>query len=242
MTNTEDYRQSHLLKGSVYDATLAQEAFSIYSENIQKELIARFVDSTLGGKIPRHLDFACGTGRMTSYFAGLARESFGVDVSESMIGEAQRKCPNTKFFLQDITRNDLDLAPVDVVSAFRFFGNAQESLRREALNAISRRLLPGGYLIINNHRNPITPLYLMHRLGGGHDRVDFTYFGMRRLLVAAGFQIVRTWGIGWWVMLARMTYPPALASSAARLLEPLSRLPPVGPFCPDMLVIARKVR
>lgn len=240
MADAGDYRASHLEKGYVYDSTLAKEPFGNYSEAIQKALIRRFVDSQFGGRIPRHLDFACGTGRMTSFFAPLSAESFGVDVSETMLAEARRKCPTTTFFVRDLTRDDIDLAPVDVVSAFRFFGNAQDSLRREALVAIHRRLAPGGFLIINNHRNPLSLQYLAHRMGGGTERLDLTYFKMRRLLRSSGFSLVRTWGIGWWCALARLTSASALQSGAAGLLEPLSRVSPVGWLCPDMLIIARK--
>ena len=45
----------------------------------------------------------------------------------------------------------LILGLFDLVTSFRFFGNAQDELRSSALAAINRHLRPQGYLIINNH-------------------------------------------------------------------------------------------
>lgn len=237
-----DYRDSHLQMGATYDSRLSQEPFSLYAEAIQKGLIRDFVARQFGQAIPRYLDFACGTGRMTGFLAPMAASSFGVDVSESMIGAARIKCPNTQFFVRDITREPLDIAPVDVVSAFRFFGNAQDELRRAALAAIARQLAPGGWLVINNHRNPLTLQHMAHRMAGGDEPLSLTYFKMRRLLGEAGFAVERCCGIGWWVAMARMTRPGVLDSAAVRALEPISRLAPISPFCPDMLFFARKAR
>jgi predicted TPR repeat methyltransferase len=236
-----DYRRSHQDKGSTYDATLAREAFGNYSESIQKELIARFVKRTFGGRVPRYMDFACGTGRMTGFLAGMSDVSYGVDVSESMMSNARQKWPQTTFFLRDMTKEDLGIEPVNLVSAFRFFGNAQDSLRHEALAAIRRHLVPNGFLILNNHRNSWSILYRMHRLGGGTDFMDFSYGTMRRLLRSGGFEIVQIRGIAWWCMLARQQERMRHQSTMARMLEPLSGLPPMAPICPDMLVIARKL-
>lgn len=241
MKERPDYRESHLHKGSIYDKCIAGEAISIYAENIQMALVRDFINSKFSGRIPKYLDFACGTGRIINVFAPMADDSVGIDVSESMIAEARIKCPDAKFIVTDVTRELVEIDRVNLVTAFRFFGNAQDELRHGALLAINDLLVPGGYLILNNHRNPWTLRQLTYRLGGGRDEfADLTYFKMCHILREAGFRIVRCWGIGWWIALTRLTTPKVLQSRTAGVLESLSSLPPVRPFCPEILVIARK--
>ena len=166
-----DYRQSHVGKGADYDRDLAAGAFDSYMTARETVLLPAIVRQLFPQTPPKYLDFACGTGRITSLVAPLARESFGVDVSGSMIAEAARKCPSTRFVLRDLTTEPLADRDFDLATAFRFFGNAQDDLRRAAFRAISRQLARGGYFVFNNHRN----------LGSGRARLQRELIGLTSL-------------------------------------------------------------
>ncbi len=80
------------------------------------EIIARHVN---GGAA---LDFACGCGRSTRYLKGLGFDSVGVDVSQAMLANAQRRDPEGRYFrvgngdLSSLTGHSFNLA----FSAFPF--------------------------------------------------------------------------------------------------------------------------
>lgn len=104
MNSREDYRSSHLAKGEAYDSFLARSSFDAYMAARERDLITKIVGAYFPNRIPRYLDFACGTGRVTSVVAPSAVASFGIDVSGTMIDEARRKLPGTTFLVTDITR------------------------------------------------------------------------------------------------------------------------------------------
>lgn len=239
---TDDYRLSHLRKGEDYDHDIAGGPFDAYMTQREAVLLPRLVTALFPGGVPRYLDFACGTGRITSLVAPLARESFGVDVSDTMVEQARVKCPQTTFVIRDITAQPLDHARFDLATAFRFFGNAQDDLRRSAFRAVSRHLVPGGYFVFNNHRNRGSGRARLQRVTGRYqDHADLDLAGLHRLVEPAGLRIERTVGIGWWLLAHRFDRPSTYATPLARLLEPLSTLGPVAPYCPAYIVVARKI-
>jgi len=152
---TEDYRDSHQQRGESYDQFISSSPADAYMDKWEairlREILARLF---AGRKIGRYMDFACGTGRITKVMEAYATESIGVDISESMIAKAKENTAATSFVHADLTREDPELGKFNVVSSFRFFGNAQDELRHDALRAITKYLEVGGLLIINNHRNP----------------------------------------------------------------------------------------
>lgn len=237
-----DYRQSHVGKGADYDRDLAAGAFDSYMTARETVLLPALVRELFSEAPPKYLDFACGTGRITSLVAPLARESWGVDVSASMVAEASRKCPATRFILRDLTTEPLDKRDFDLATAFRFFGNAQDALRGAAFRAISRHLVRGGYFVFNNHRNLGSGRALLQRASGRFDdHADLDLGKIRRLMEPAGLQLVRTIGIGWWQLAHRFERAGLLRSRLATLIEPISTINAVAPFCPAYIVVARKI-
>lgn len=241
ISSGNDYRHSHLAKGAHYDATLAQSPFDAYMSAWESRHVPSIVRGLYPGGIPRYLDFACGTGRITQQIAPLARESTGVDISPTMLEEARAKCPNTRFHLGDITQEDPDLGQFDLVSSFRFFGNAQPELREVALRAIAKRLAGDGHLLINSHRNPQALYALFDRMTGGDSgQMDLTLARLRDLLGRHGLRIVRLVPIGTWMYRARymaQAKPDDLTSvrNEARFSKPW-----LAAVSPDVIVVARK--
>jgi SAM-dependent methyltransferase len=240
--STKDYRKSHLAKGADYDANFSRGGFDKYIAQQQQRILLREIPRLFSGQIGVYLDFACGTGRITQLVEPYAKEPFGIDISESMLQEARRKCARTKFIAGDITRSRIPLEKAELVTAFRFFGNAQHELRRQALLAIKSAIVPNGYLILNNHRNPFRLSALAAKVFRGAEfDSDLSFFNLKRLLEETGFRIVQTHAIGLWIMRNAWFDPRVLESGFAKALEPLSRIPLAAIFSPDAVIIAQSV-
>jgi ubiquinone/menaquinone biosynthesis C-methylase UbiE len=236
-----DYRLSHIAKGADYDRCIEQDPLSQYMARREAYLLSRLAQKHFGGRIARYLDFACGTGRITSLMENKAERAYALDVSSSMVEIARTKCHTTTFLIGDLTREPLEFGEIDLITAFRFFGNAQQDLRKNVLVALRRKLASGGYLIFNNHRNPAALKSYLLRMSGASENVDLDIKKIRQLLRDTGFKIVRIYGIGAWVVCNRVAGNRSLLNSAlARCLEHLSLLPGVARFCPDMIVVARR--
>ncbi|TIQ58250.1 MAG: class I SAM-dependent methyltransferase, partial [Mesorhizobium sp.] len=88
--------------------------------------------------------------------ADLFGEVVGVDVSESMLSVAQVP-RNVRLRLVDITTEPLP-EKFHVITAFRFFLNAEDHLRREALQSMREHLDENGMLVCNIHMNATSPI------------------------------------------------------------------------------------
>jgi SAM-dependent methyltransferase len=234
-----DYRHSHLAKGDTYDASIATQPFDAYMAKYEEEYLRDVIPRLVPGG-GRYLDFACGTGRITSIVAPLVTESVGVDISESMLSAARAKCPGTRFVCADIAQQPVDLGQFDLITSFRFFGNAEPDLRMAALRAITGLLRGGGHLVINSHRNPHGIGTLLQGVAGGTHDMDLTFWKIARMLREQGLRIEAVRPIGFWVMRARLRTDRALNGRGARIAERIFRHRLWAPFAPDCVLIARK--
>lgn len=161
-----DYRLSHLGRGDDYDDSLSLSPWARYMSSWEHGILTRQLPRLFPAGIPSYLDFACGTGRITAFLEHMATKSYGVDVSASMLEQARHKCTRTIFYNTDLTVDDFHIEPMQLITAFRFFGNAQAELRLSALRAIRAILVPRGYLVFNNHKNTSCLQSLLRRLAG----------------------------------------------------------------------------
>jgi ubiquinone/menaquinone biosynthesis C-methylase UbiE len=235
----EDYRTSHEKRGPSYDSTLGSTPFDAYMAQWESRWLQRIAHGLSGARIGRYLDFACGTARITHVLASRAEESVGVDISASMLEIARKKCPGTRFVQADLTRDHVDIGTFDLVTSFRFLGNAQNDLRKESISVMCSLLRPGGHLVVNNHRNPLALGTLLYGATGGVHKMDLTYFKLRRLLSENRLSIVRTVPIGFWLFRSSMQARPR-AYLADRTWEAMFSSRLFTPFAPDMIVVARK--
>ena len=237
----DDYRAIHLDRGDSYDATLASAPFDAYMTRVEVEHLRRLIPALFPNAKPRYLDFACGTGRITQVVAPHAGETVGVDISPTMLEHARLKCPGASFVEADLTKASVDLGRFDLVTSFRFFGNAQQDLRAAVLPALNRALKPGGYLIINSHRNPRSIAALLHGLTGGEPSgMDLHWNKLKALLRRHGFEIVRVQPIGAWMYRFKLQAQQHDAQRAARLERRYGH-PMFATVAPDVLVVARKL-
>ncbi len=236
-----DYRNSHLQRGTTYDTNLAAEPFDAFMNEMERFHLQEIVPNLFPGGVPRYLDFACGTARITATVGPYAKEAVGVDISPSMLEEARRKCPLVRFIQADLTQGTPDIGQYDLATSFRFFGNAQQSLRREVLQVLARLVRPGGYLIVNNHRNPHSLAALLHRATGGNMQMDLTHSLYRSILAESGFQVVDSRPIGVWLYRSGLTGTVGRIDDKILAREKFWCRSVLAPIAPDTVLIAQRM-
>ncbi len=155
----EDYRASHTApdKGATYAAGFEKKNNFGFVWEWEQQALAQIMDELGYQASERHgayLDFACGTGRIIGHLAGRFEQATGVDVSESMLEQARHNAEGAELILGDLTSEPVvGDRRFDVITAFRFFVNAQDALRESAMGAIAGHLAEDGYFVFNNHVN-----------------------------------------------------------------------------------------
>ena len=150
----EDYTALHIGAGEQYHRRFVANPGRALMWDLEQAALRDLI----GALHPRRaLDFACGTGRISSFvenaFPELAIE--GIDISESMLDLARKKGGRTTYRLMD-TQEAISFYRehhFDLIMAFRFFPNAEAPLRRRIAADLARLVSDDGALLINNHRN-----------------------------------------------------------------------------------------
>ncbi|MCA9214637.1 MAG: class I SAM-dependent methyltransferase [Planctomycetales bacterium] len=148
------------------------------------------------------VDFACGTGRVLGHLQSRFSRAVGVDISEPMISEARQNVADAEFFVGDATRGEIHLGfQPDVITAFRFFLNAQPELRSEALRWMHENLASSGRLVCNFHLNPSSLVGLtmnaLKSLRGWDAQPMLSLRESFELLQAHGFRVKQAIGYGY---------------------------------------------
>lgn len=225
------YRDSHAGKGADYQRRFASCSFRRITWQWEQRLLPAIVDTLVPGR-RRYLDFACGTGRILALLEQHFDEALGVDVSETMLAEARATCrsPVLQADLTAASHESNELGAFDLITAFRFFPNAEPALRLAAMRALAALLAPGGKLVFNNHQNDGSLTghlrRLKHRLGGGPTMPWMREADVLALVQAAGLRIAQRHHFG--VVPGtehRTLLPAALQYGVERLL---ARLPVLG--------------
>ena len=197
---SSSYRSSHLHKGNDYDDMFISDARLKSWESIERNILLGAVARHFPEGRPRHLDFACGTGRIIGYVQGAVRHSTGIDISKSMVDIAELKNFQADYIVGDFSdlnklTSKFEDQKYDLITAFRFFTNAEKELRESSLDNIQLLLNTGGIIMINNHLNSDSLLSrllrILHRDMGGIGNEDF-----EKLCARANLQIVEMIGIG----------------------------------------------
>lgn len=152
------YSNSHqsASRANTYDADLSSGYQGMLWYAREAPLVEHLLARTIDEGATSALDFACGTGRILKLEHDLGLKSTGVDVSAAMLEVCRKRVPEARLMLSSI-----DAVPAtsvyDVITAFRFFTNADDWLRDQAV-ATARRLLPvGGHFISNVHLQSTSP-------------------------------------------------------------------------------------
>jgi len=207
---------------------------------IERQILQRIVEA-MPTPPKESLDFACGTGRVLSWCAQHVESCTGADISPSMLGMARERCPGATIHEADITKDhETAPGPFDLITSFRFFLNAQEELRHEALAALKRRLAKDGLLVINFHLNPLSPTgaYVggRSRIGSATRRPVASLSKARSLLAANGLEIDSVHGYGYLFYRRPKLMFPQLT---ARIERTLARWNPLPRFASHFVIAAR---
>lgn len=239
---SDDYRASHCAPGYGvhYNKTHESGYYGALWEKIEKPLIVDVL-RPMGGAGRKCLDFACGTGRIANAAAGFFTEVVGADVSRSMLDCAQVP-PNVRLLHIDMTTEPLG-ETFDVVTAFRFFLNAEDELKRDALKAINEHLNDGGRLVCNVHMNATSPIglacRLLNRLSGRTIRHTLSAATFKEFLTASGFLVEEMIPYGYLPRPGNLL--PGVCGALIEPVEKVSRTVRVpGKLAQHFLVIAKK--
>lgn len=164
-----DYSESHQGRGQDYHETFTNRPGRSLMWDLEQTALQSFVQDL---RIENVVDFACGTGRITQLLCDALPEAkvVGVDISESMLEVARTSVPAARFECidgRDLSEKLISEDSVDLITAIRFFSNANSSLREAAIDQFTSALRPGGYAVVNNHRNFWSPSYMSRRLKKG---------------------------------------------------------------------------
>jgi ubiquinone/menaquinone biosynthesis C-methylase UbiE len=198
------YTESHKYssKGAEYEAYYQNKAWQKFLWSREQEILLGIMDKYFPGRDVHLLDFACGTGRITQFLENRVKTSTGVDVSGSMLAIARKKLKQTEIIETDITtENTLKPKKFNLITAFRFFLNAEPELRSAAIKAIAELLDDDGYLVFNNHQNSSSPWlrlrYAYYQKKNPEGIYNVMSIGqMKKLVEEAGLQIVEIYPAG----------------------------------------------
>ena len=204
-----DYREQFKNNAEMYDRIVQSRHIKLI-QTLEKDVLeSLFAD--IGTDHMSVMDFACGSGRWTQMLETHFSSVTGVDVSASMVELAHQKCQKAKFVITDLTGPDI--APelrgreFDVITAFRFYKNAQQELRQAATEALPQYIKPGGLFIFDLHLNTYSVMGLLAhvvRLFGGQRWLGIgaltirtiSLGEIRRLFKNSVFEIVDYFGMG----------------------------------------------
>lgn len=149
-----NYRQSHVGKGREYHDKFVRGPYRSVLWEIEQaqllEILTRFrtrQPASIG-----LLDFACGTGRVLELFESHVDSAVGIDVSQSMLEVARGHLSKAELLHADLTREPvLANRRFELITAFRFFPNAEPVLRNDVMRELVGLLAKDGILILNNH-------------------------------------------------------------------------------------------
>jgi predicted TPR repeat methyltransferase len=238
LSETKSYRDSHQAKGSEYHAKFESFPHRAMLWRREQEILVDLLRRLYPGEGPAHLDFACGTGRILGLLAPQCRTSTGVDISQSMLEIARESAPEAELIHADITRDDaLADRQFDLVTAFRFYRNAEDKLREDGFAAMHAHLADGGYLIFNNHesRDSMTQRVrgMLGKTAAGKSKVE-----VREFAAGLGLEIVEEHHMGILPMSeTRMLKPIALAEIAESVA---GALPGSGAFAQNTIFVCRR--
>ena len=197
---------------------------------------------------PRHLDFACGTGRITRLAEQMFTEVDAMDISPAMVEVARAACHQARFTIGNILESpNLCPGPYASITAFRFLLNVDPPLRVPIMAQLCRRLRPDGTLIINLHGNRHSlrhPAILWKRWRHRHDSDknalmlnDMSRKEVERCLETAGFFVERVYGTG---VLPPTLYRLPLRPLWRRIDHWLSGVSLLNPFCIDLMFVCKR--
>jgi len=227
-------------KGVDYQRVFTERAHLAVMWTLERDVLDALVPEGSGADLD-YLDFACGTGRILAHLEGRVRRAVGADVSPAMLSVARQRVNRANVYELDLTRT----APwpdgtFDLVTAFRFFPNAEPALRSDAMRAIRRQLRPGGRLVFNNHCHLGSVRNRLRRAARRRSgNVGMTDQEARVLASDHGFAVERVHALGCWP--GMHDAPPAVRALWTAVERWLARHAPVRPVANNLIYVCRRI-
>ena len=243
---TQSYKESHTgeNKGLEYDKNYSTISWrkTLWEQEklVLNSIINTFFDDNEQINL---LDFACGTGRITGILEDRVNTSTGVDISETMLSEAEKKLKKTKLLQGDLTQsNILQEQKFNLITSFRFFLNAEPKLRKNVIRLLVSMLDQDGYLVFNNHRNRTSPLIWLKYIYRHKIKKDATNFlsisETRNLVQEAGLEIGKIYPVG--LLSTPLIKPPKKLSNFIDNFA--MRFPNAGIFSESPIIVCKRAR
>lgn len=192
---TDNYSLSHINKGLDYDSIFTNRPGTKMIWELEQIALTNIFGQR---SFYRHLDFAGGTGRISTFTTDRCDEQYILDISENMLTVARERLPDCNIICKGFNDEipELDEIKFDLITAFRFFPNAEGDLRLQAMQFISNKLSKGGIFVCNNHRNFWSPSYFFSRLTLSGGRTGMTHKQMLSLAEHSKLKLVETYSMG----------------------------------------------
>ena len=235
----ESYRTSHVGRGPDYHATFEDLPHRAMVWRLERQVLKR-IASALPKRQLSHLDFACGTGRVIGLLAPHVARSVGLDISPTMLKVAADRVVGAEFVTGDVTVDPVLVGErFDLITAFRFFPNAEPALRLAAMRALCERLAPGGSLVFNNHLNHSSSTYALVRLLRRPLSHMMSAREVKELVAACGLKIVAQHGLALLPLTERRM--PRAASGLFYVEAALARIRPLADFGQNIIYVCKRL-
>lgn len=188
-------------KGESYDGCYASDPETQYLWRQEQRVLAEVLDHYYAKRPVHLLDFACGTGRIAGFLENRVASSCGVDVSGSMLSVACKKLSHTRLLQMNLVEEcPFPRASFNLITAFRFFLNAEPELREAATKVLASLLADDGFFVFNIHRNSHSLNYWLTRFycrfHHSQPEVASSIGECSQPLRVAGLTIVRVYPVG----------------------------------------------
>ena len=205
----DSYREKFQYNVDNYDVITQSKHISLIYD-LEKAVLNEYF-TTIGAEQLSVMDFACGSGRWTKYLETKFNKTIGVDISQNMVDLAKTKCNKAEFVVGDITNSSVRVEQLkqdfDVITAFRFFKNAEDSLRQQAIDVLPNYLKNNGYLILDLHLNTYSFMGILANVIkkvkldrlvniSSMSLITISIGEIQRLLDDSGLEIIDYWGMG----------------------------------------------
>ena len=190
----KDYTTSHFNKGEDYHLRFENLPGRKNIWNLEKKIINNFLSNK---KLHNQLDFASGTGRIAKFLENRIDSQHLLDSSKKMLDYSKTifDLNKTTFTHEDFTKIKLN-KKFDLITAFRFFPNAEPFLRKSAMSFISDHLNENGILIFNNHKNFWSIPFLIERMTFRSNGFGMTHKEIKELVKINNLKIYQYKSVG----------------------------------------------